>query len=164
MIAFFISFIGRSYWVSDGFSAIIFVKHVMMSKLSSSKIWVCAVQYAVRMQYSCCFVVKAPENAIMRRKQQELGQQQKLDVLLVQNWLLCSHPWPNMYKQCRQGRRQGVCLGGGGGQKSCYCCTSPTILRQPWKKSLSGGGGGGGNSDTFFRTSKHFHQKKIIMG
>ena len=32
----------------------------------------------------------------------------------------------------RQGRRQGVCLGGGGGM-SRYCCARPTILRQTWK-------------------------------
>ena len=40
---------------------------------------------------NCCFVVKAPANAIMQRKQRELGQKQLWRVL--QNWLLRSHPW-----------------------------------------------------------------------
>ena len=38
----------------------------------------------------CC--VKAPANAIMQHKQRQLGQNQFWHVL--QNWLLCSHPWP----------------------------------------------------------------------
>ena len=37
---------------------------------------------------------KAPANAIMQRKQWQLGQKQFWHVL--QTWLLCSHPWPNM--------------------------------------------------------------------
>ena len=45
-----------------------------------------------------CFVVKAPANAIMQRKQRQLGQKQFLYV--SQNLLLRSHPWPNMNEQC----------------------------------------------------------------
>ena len=47
---------------------------------------------------NCCFVVKAPLNAIMQCKQCQLRQNQFWQVL--QNLLLCSHPWPNMKEQC----------------------------------------------------------------
>ena len=50
------------------------------------------VHKAVRMHYYC-FVVIAPANAIMQHKQRQLGQSKFWHVL--QNWLLCSHPWPN---------------------------------------------------------------------
>ena len=46
----------------------------------------------------CCFIVKAPANAIMQHKQRQRGQNQFWYVL--HNWLLCSHPWPNMNEQC----------------------------------------------------------------
>ena len=51
---------------------------------------------------NCCFVVKAPANAIMQHKQLQLGQNQFWHVL--QNWLLCSHPWPNMNEQCTKSK------------------------------------------------------------
>ena len=41
--------------------------------------------------------MKAPANAIMQHKQRQLGQNQFWHVL--QNWLLCSHSWPNMNEQ-----------------------------------------------------------------
>ena len=69
----------------DGCSAIIFVKHVK------------SVFVQVLL---CCFAVKARANAIMQRKQRQLGQKQFWHVL--PNWLLCNHPWPNMNEQCYQ--------------------------------------------------------------
>ena len=56
----FIWYTGHSYWVRDGCSAIILYS---LTKLSSSKFWVCAV-------------VKGPANAIMQRKERQLGQKQ----------------------------------------------------------------------------------------
>ena len=47
---------------------------------------------------NCCLVVKVPANAIMQRKQRQLGQKTFWHGL--QNWLLRSHPWPNMNEQC----------------------------------------------------------------
>ena len=77
-------------WVRDGCSAIIFVKHV--KTLHPSFV---IVHKSVQMH--CRFVVKAPANVIMQHKQRQLGQNQLWHVL--QNWLLCSHPWPNMNEQ-----------------------------------------------------------------
>ena len=66
----FIWYIGRSYWVRDGCSAIIFVKHVktVFNQVLSLYTKQCGC-------INCCFVVKAPANAIMQRKCQ-LGQKQ----------------------------------------------------------------------------------------
>ena len=65
---FFIWYIGRSYWVRDGAHCSAIILKSMMSKLSSSKFWVqCRCM-------NCCFVVKAPANAILQHKQHQLGQ------------------------------------------------------------------------------------------
>ena len=67
IFSFFIWYIPRSYWVMDGCSAIIFethVKTVFVQVLS-----LCTMQWGCM---NCCFVVKAPANAIMQRKQRQL--------------------------------------------------------------------------------------------
>ena len=46
--------------------------------------------------HKALLLVKAP--AIMQHKQRQLGQNKFWHVL--PNWMLCSHPWPNMNKQC----------------------------------------------------------------
>ena len=77
----------------DGCSAIIFVKHVKTVFLQ-----ICHSTQSIQCRWiNCRFVVKAPANAIMQHKQHQLVQNQFWHVL--QNWLLCSHPWPNMI-QC----------------------------------------------------------------
>ena len=67
-------YIGRSYWVRDGCSATFFV-FISMSKLSSSKFCHSTQSSADALNY-CCFVVKAPANAIMQHKQRQLRQNQ----------------------------------------------------------------------------------------
>ena len=73
---------------------------------------------------NCCFVVIAPANAIMQHKHRQLGQNQFWHVL--QNWLLCSHPWPNMNEHCTKLKKTNLL---------CYhalksvCCYLFLILR-----------------------------------
>ena len=80
-----------------------------MSKLSSSKF--CHVVHCYTMQcgyMNCCFVVKALANAIMQCKQRQLTQKQFRHVL--QNWLLCSHPWPNINEQCTKWKQNNYAI------------------------------------------------------
>ena len=55
-------YIGRSYWVRDDCSAIIFVKHV-------KTVFIQALSYSTQSSADALFVVKAPANAIMQHKQ-----------------------------------------------------------------------------------------------
>ena len=75
-----------------------------MSKLFSSKFLVCAVIVHNAVQILglllCC---ETRANAIMQRKQCQLGQKQFWHVL--PNWLLCSHPLPDMNDQCTKWSR-----------------------------------------------------------
>ena len=85
----FIWDIDRSYWVRDGCSAIIFVKHVKTVSIQVLSLYTkqCGRTY-------CCFVVKVPCNAIMQRKKRLLGQNQ-VD-MFYKKLFLCSHPCRNI--------------------------------------------------------------------
>ena len=63
----FIWYIGRLYWVRDGCSAIIFVKHFKTVSIQVLSLYTkqCGC-------INCCFVVKAPANAIMQHKPQTM--------------------------------------------------------------------------------------------
>ena len=63
--------INHAYWLTDDCSAIIFVKHVKTVSIQVLSLYTkqCWCTY-------CCFVVKAPANAIMQHKQRLLGQNQ----------------------------------------------------------------------------------------
>ena len=68
----FIWHIDHAYWLIDDCSAIIFVKHV---KTVSIQVLSLYTKQCGCKSY-CCFVVKAPANAIMQHKQRLLGQSQ----------------------------------------------------------------------------------------
>ena len=57
---------------------------------------------------NCCFVVKVPANAIMQHNVANLDKT-NFDMFL-QNWLLCSHPWPNMNEQCTKLKKKNYAI------------------------------------------------------
>ena len=74
---------GRSYWVRDGCSANVSVKNCLCPSFELLYTMQCGCM-------NCCFVVKAPANAIMQRKQRQLGQKPFLHVLPNRFWEIWS--------------------------------------------------------------------------
>ena len=105
----FISYIGHSYWVRDGCSAIIVVKHVKTvfvkvlscSTQCSAGAWIVALFWKLPQMPTCSTNIN---NTNLDKN--------NLDMIL-QNLLLCSYPWPNMNEQITKlkvlGKSVGLC-------------------------------------------------------
>ena len=94
----------------------------------------------------CNFAHKKHTCTFISRETKKCGQNRLLHHSQPMNF--SAHP-------CRQGRRQGVCLGGGGGQNAA---SSTEMLRQP-EKVAERIGGINGLRHTFFSDFKKFVKK-----
>ena len=118
----FIWHIDHAYWLSDDCSAIIVVKHVKTVSIQVFSLYTkqCGCTY-------CCFVVKAPANAIMQHNNAYLDKTNIWHVL--PKLLLCSHTWPNMNEICTKLKLTNYAIMRW--NQFCYiCCQVREILSQ----------------------------------